>query len=239
MSNPGRFITLEGGEGAGKSTQAALLAEALRAAGVAVVVTREPGGTPGAEAVRALLVEGDTGRWSAAAEACLVNAARADHVERLIRPALDAGKWVVCDRFVDSTLAYQGAGKGLSDTVLRNLHHLSAADLWPDLTLILDLPDGEGLARAAARGGAGRFEGHDADFHARVAQGFRDLAETEPRRCRLIDASGDPDTVAARIWAEVRAMATIETALERHPREFDGPAEPRAGMSDRVGDGDD
>ncbi len=236
---PGRFITLEGGEGAGKSTQAARLADTLRAAGVEVVVSREPGGTPGAEAVRALLVEGDATRWSAAAEACLVNAARADHVERLIRPALEAGSWVICDRFVDSTLAYQGAGKGLADSVLRNLHHLSAADLWPDLTLILDLPEAEGLARAGARGGAGRFERHDADFHARVAQGFRDLASAEPRRCRLIDAAGDADAVAARIWAEVRAMATIETALERHPREFDGPAEPRAGEPDRVGDGDD
>ena len=239
MSTPGRFITLEGGEGAGKSTQARVLAGALREAGVEVVVTREPGGTPGAEAVRALLVEGDAARWSAAAEACLVNAARADHVERLIRPALDRGAWVVCDRFVDSTLAYQGAGKGLADGVLRNLHHLAAADLWPDLTLILDLPERDGLARATARGGAGRFEGHDADFHARVAQGFRDLAAAEPRRCRLIDAAGDMDAVAARVWAEVRAMATIETALERSPREFDGPLEPRAGVPDRVGDGDD
>ena len=239
MSLHARFITLEGGEGAGKSTQAKLLAARLEAAGLAVVTTREPGGTPGAEAVRALLVVGDAARWSAAAEACLVNAARADHVERLIRPALARGEWVVCDRFVDSTLAYQGAGKGLSDAVLRNLHHLSAADLWPDLTLILDLPDGAGLARAAARGGAGRFEGHDAAFHARVAQGFRDLAAAEPRRCRLIDATADVETVAAHVWAEVAAMAAIETALDANPREFAGPQGVRSGKVDGIDDGDD
>ena len=237
---PGRFITLEGGEGAGKSTQARRLAAALGAAGFAVVATREPGGTAGAEEIRALLVAGADDRWSPAAEACLVNAARADHVERLIRPALAAGTWVVCDRFVDSTLAYQGAGKGLGDGVLRSLHHLAAADLWPDLTLVLDLPDGSGLARTRARdGGEGRFEGHDATFHARVAQGFRDLAAAEPRRCRLIDASASEDAVAAQVWAEVSAMARIETALDANPREFAGPDDVRSGHADGVDDGDD
>ncbi len=208
----GRLITLEGGEGAGKSTQAARLAERLRGAGFEVVVTREPGGTTGAEAVRALFVEGDTDRWSAAAEACLVNAARADHVERLIRPALGAGTWVVCDRYVDSTLAYQGAGKGLADSALRNLHHIATADLWPDLTLILDVSVEAGLARAAARrGGEGRFEGHDLGFHLRVAQGFREIADAEPHRCKLIDGGAGVEAVEAAIWAEVEALIAAPT----------------------------
>ena len=217
----GRFITLEGGEGTGKSTQVALLALRLRGAGLEVVTTREPGGTEGAEAIRALLVNGSTDRWSPAAEALLVNAGRADHVERLIRPMLAAGTWVISDRFADSTMAYQGAGKGLSDASLRSLHHLAAADLWPDLTLVLDLPVEVGLGRAASRpGGEGRFEAHDADFHARVSQGFRELAAAEPRRCRLIDAEGEEADVAARIWAEVMAMHTVETVLERNPGEL-------------------
>lgn len=203
----GRFITLEGGEGAGKSTQATRLADRLRAQGFEVVVTREPGGTEGAEAVRALLVEGEAERWSAVAEACLVNAARADHVERLIRPALAAGRWVVCDRFVDSTLAYQGAGKGLADSALRNLHHIATADLWPDLTLILDVAVEAGLARAASRrGGEGRFEGHDRSFHLNVVQGFREIAEAEPHRCKLIDGGATVEAVELAIWAEVEAL---------------------------------
>ncbi|WP_419814743.1 dTMP kinase [Glacieibacterium sp.] len=218
-----RFITLEGGEGSGKSTQVALLAERLRERGIEVVTTREPGGTEGAEAIRELLVTGSTDRWSPAAEALLVNAGRADHVERLIRPALAAGKWVISDRFADSTMAYQGAGKGLSDASLRSLHHLSAADLWPDLTLVLDLPVELGLSRAASRaGGEGRFEQHDADFHQRVSLGFRDLAAAEPRRCRLIDADGDPASVSSRIWGEVMAMDAVETVLERNPGELAG-----------------
>ena len=203
----GRLITLEGGEGAGKSTQVRRLAERLREAGIEMLVTREPGGTEGAEAVRALLVEGAADRWGAAAEACLVNAARADHVERVIRPALDAGRWVVCDRFVDSTLAYQGAGKGLADSALRNLHHVATRDLWPDLTLILDVAVEAGLARAAGRaGGEGRFEAHALAFHLRVAQGFRELAGAEPNRCRLIDGGGSEESVATAIWAEVQAL---------------------------------
>ena len=218
-----RFITLEGGEGSGKSTQVALLAERLRQHGIDVVTTREPGGTEGAEAIRALLVTGSTDRWSPAAEALLVNAGRADHVERLIRPSLAAGKWVVSDRYADSTMAYQGAGKGLSDASLGSLHHLAAADLWPDLTLVLDLPVEVGLGRAASRaGGEGRFEAHDADFHERVAQGFRDLAAAEPRRCRLIDATDEPAAVASRIWGEVMAMHTVEMVLERNPGELAG-----------------
>ncbi len=203
----GRLITFEGGEGAGKSTQAALLADRLRAAGIDVDTTREPGGTDGAEAIRSLLVTGAADRWNAASEALLVNAARADHVARRIRPALTAGRWVICDRFIDSTLAYQGAGKGADDADLRALHRFATGNLWPDLTLILDLPVATGLKRAAARlGGEARFEAHDTAFHARVAAGFRDLAAHEPARCRLIDASGTVDAIAARVWAMVAPL---------------------------------
>lgn len=198
----GRFITLEGGEGAGKSTQAALLAERLRATGIDVDVTREPGGTPGAEAIRDLFVTGAVDRWSATTEALLINAARADHVARRIRPALDAGRWVICDRFIDSTLAYQGAGKGADISELRYLHSLSTGDLWPDLTLMLQLPIADGLARAAARSGStARFEAHDLAFHQRVADGFRLIASSEPERCKLIDARNGIDAVAERLWA--------------------------------------
>lgn len=207
----GRFITLEGGEGAGKSTQAALLAEHLCAAGIDVGVTREPGGTPGAEAIRDLFVTGAVDRWSATTEALLINAARADHVARRIRPALEAGRWVICDRFIDSTLAYQGAGKGADLAELRQLHRLATNDLWPDLTLILELPIADGLARAAARpGGMARFEAHDILFHQRVASGFADIALADPQRCKRVDARGEIGAVAASLWAAVLAMAQTE-----------------------------
>ena len=202
----GRFITLEGGEGSGKSTQARLLADRLRGAGQTVVLTREPGGTPGAESVRALLVNGDTDRWSPWAEACLVNAARADHVERVIRPALARGHWVICDRFVDSTRAYQGAGKGLDDADLCALHEKVTGDLWPDLTLILLLGPAQGLARAVARGMTeARFEGHDAGFHARVSAFFAGLSARHPLRCQAIAADRSVGTIAAEIAALVGA----------------------------------
>ncbi len=202
----GRFITLEGGEGSGKSTQARLLAERLRGQGQQVVLTREPGGTPGAEAVRALLVTGDTDRWSPWAEACLVNAARADHVERVIRPALARGDWVICDRFVDSTRAYQGAGKGLDDAALCGLHAQVTANLWPDLTLVMTLDPGHGLERAEARGTTeARFEGHDADFHVRVSDFFAALPNREPERCHAIAADQAVEAIAAAIAARVGA----------------------------------
>ena len=202
----GKFITLEGGEGAGKSTQAALLAAALRAEGIEVVETREPGGTPGAEAIRALIVEGDPDRWSPLTELMLVNAARADHVARLIRPALAAGTWVVCDRYIDSTLAYQGAGKGMAVDALHAIHRFATNDLWPDLTLVLDLPALFGGARAAARGALDRFEKTGGQFHDNVAQSFRDVAIADPARVRLIDATGDIDSVAAAVWREVETL---------------------------------
>ncbi len=202
----GRFITFEGGEGAGKSTQALILADRLRGQGIEVVLTREPGGTPGAEAIRALVVEGEPDRWDATTEALLMNAARADHVARLIRPAVAAGKWVVADRFVDSTLAYQGAGKGLAAADLLDTHRFATGDLWPDLTLVLDLPVAVGEARATARGHLDRFERTGGDFHDRIAASFVHVAHQEPDRVRLIDATGDVDTVAAAVWRAVELL---------------------------------
>lgn len=202
----GKFITFEGGEGAGKSTQAARLATALRAEGIEVVETREPGGTPGAEAIRALIVEGDPDRWSALTELMLVNAARADHVARLIRPALARGVWVVCDRYVDSTLSYQGAGKGLARDALIEQHRLATGNLWPDLTLVLDLPVEVGEARAVGRGRLDRFEMTGGGFHDRIAAAFRGFALDDPARVRLIHADQDADMVAAAIWAEIEPL---------------------------------
>lgn len=186
----GRFITLEGGEGAGKSTQIRLLADALRRAGIGVVTTREPGGSPGAEVVRDLLVNGDPGRWLPVSEAMLLSAARHDHVMRTIRPALDAGQWVLCDRFADSTMAYQGFGHGLDRAMLTTLRDIAVAGTMPDLTLILDVDPVQGLARAAARrGGEDRYERMQAAFHERLRDGYQAIAKAEPERCALIDAS--------------------------------------------------
>lgn len=192
----GRFITIEGGEGAGKSTQVALLAAALERAGIAALATREPGGSAGAEAIRRLLLEGEGARWDAQQEALLLVAARRDHVNRLIIPAQARGVWVVSDRFADSTLAYQGYGRGLAAPDLAALHRFALGDFTPDLTLILDLPAPAGLARAAARSpAADRFERLDPSFHDRLREGFRAIAAAEPGRCVLIDASGAPDAV--------------------------------------------
>jgi dTMP kinase len=199
----GRFITFEGGEGAGKSTQAGLLAAALRRAGIAVAATREPGGSPGAEAIRRLLLEGEGERWDAVGEALLLVAARRDHVARLIAPALAAGTWVVCDRFADSTSAYQGYGRGLALDDLARLHRFALGDRAPDLTLILDLPVELGLARAAARGGADRFERLDRAFHERLRDGYRQIAAADSARCVVIDASGEPRQVHERVLAAV------------------------------------
>ena len=201
----GRFISFEGGEGSGKSTQSRLLAETLKKAGLTVVLTREPGGTEGAEAVRVLLVTGDPARWSPWAEACLVNAARADHVERIIRPALLRGDWVICDRFVDSTRAYQGAGKGIADTELCALHRQVTDDLWPDLTIVMTIGVEAGLRRAGARHDAeGRFEAHPGDFHTRIAGFFAALPGAEPGRCHGFDAEQPVAVLAAAIAALVQ-----------------------------------
>jgi dTMP kinase len=197
----GRFISLEGGEGVGKSTQLAALAAALQGRGLAVVVTREPGGSTGAEAIRRLLLEGEEGRWNARAEALLFAAARSDHIDKTILPALERGEWVLSDRFLDSSLAYQGEAGGLGIEAVRDLHRFGSLDFLPDRTLVLQLGDGEASARARVR------DGHDGDrigsrppsYHAAVDAGFRTMAQREPQRVRLIDANGPEATVTARL----------------------------------------
>lgn len=194
----GRFLSLEGGEGAGKSTQSRLLAEALEARGIPVVLTREPGGTEGAEAIRGLLMQGAVNRWSAHAEALLFAAARADHVEKLIRPSVASGSWVICDRYVDSTRAYQGV-QDIDDAAILALHGFGSKGLMPDRTFILDLPEGAGAERANARDGGAhdRFGARGPDFHAAVAAQFRRIAAAEPERVRVIDASREKSDVTA------------------------------------------
>ena len=205
----GRFITLEGGEGTGKSTQALILAERLRGRGLEVVTTREPGGSPGAEQLRALLLQGEAERWSPVTETLLMYAARADHLERLIRPALERGDWVVCDRFFDSTRAYQGMAGGAPEALLYDLEREVVRKDRPDLTLVLDLPADQGLARAAGRNLFDRFEAMDRGFHERLRQGFLAIAKAEPQRCVVVDASGGVETVAEAVWMAVegRLMA--------------------------------
>lgn len=203
MTNPGRFISLEGGEGAGKSTQVRRLAAALEDCGIHVVVTREPGGSEGAEAIRALLMNGEVSRWSPHAEALLFAAARADHVERTIRPAIAAGEWVIADRFLDSSRAYQGVAGGIDDAAILALHGFGSRGLLPDRTILLTMPDGAGEARANARDGAAndRFAARDPAFHAAVGQAFAGFAAAEPDRFRSVDAGGDEAAVTARILA--------------------------------------
>jgi dTMP kinase len=208
----GRFITLEGGEGAGKSTQIQLLAGALRASGLAVLTTREPGGSPGAEDIRKLLVSGEPGRWTPPTEALLHYAARTDHLDRLVRPALDSGSWVVCDRFADSTMAYQGFGHRLGRDWVAALHRDVLKDFAPDLTLILDIPVEIGLARTTALGrGEDRYERMGKDFHERLRQGYLEIARAEPGRCALIDATGDVTAVQEAIRQAVSQR--LEVAL--------------------------
>jgi dTMP kinase len=199
----GRFITFEGIDGSGKSTQVRTLATALRAGGAEVVETREPGGAPGAEMIRALLVSGDTGRWSPETEILLFTAARRDHLERTIRPALDRGATVISDRFADSTRVYQGVARADLRPTVDALHAL-AIGIEPDLTLILDLAPDVALARGLARGGAeDRFERFGQGFQERLRAGFLALAAEFPARCRVVPADGDAAAVAARVAAEV------------------------------------
>ncbi|MHB1217436.1 MAG: dTMP kinase [Alphaproteobacteria bacterium] len=201
----GRFITFEGGEGAGKSTQLRLLADALAASGVDVVATREPGGSPGAEEIRTLLVTGEPGRWDAETEALLHFAARRDHLTRTVWPALDRGAWVLSDRFADSTMAYQGYAQGLGRERVADLYRLVVGDFAPDLTLVLDVPAERGLERAGARAGnETRYERMGGAFHARLRAAFLDIAQREPRRCVVIDGSGAADSVAGLILRAVR-----------------------------------
>jgi dTMP kinase len=200
MAN-GRFITFEGGEGAGKSTQVRRLGESLTAAGIDVIVTREPGGAPAAEEIRGLLVSGEVGRWDAMTETLLHFAARRSHLADVIWPALARGSWVVSDRFADSTRAYQGFAQGLGDDMVKRLYSIAVGDFAPDLTLVLDLPVEIGLGRAT--GPDDRYERMGADFHETVRRAFLDIAAAEPARCAVIDAARDADAVAAEIRALV------------------------------------
>jgi dTMP kinase len=199
-ASAGRFITLEGGEGAGKSTQITRLKGWLEGRGRTVVATREPGGSPGAEMIRKLLVEGPVERWDGTTEALLHFAARREHLRSIVWPALKRGDWVISDRFADSTLAYQGYGHGVDRRIFDELYKVAVGDFRPDLTLILDLPIETGLLRAAARRGAEtRYESLPRDFHARVRAGFLEIAMQDPKRCVMIDATADIDTTAAAI----------------------------------------
>jgi dTMP kinase len=207
----GHFITFEGGEGAGKSTNVRLLADVLRGAGLGVVETREPGGSPGAEQIRELLIHGEVARWDAMTEALLHFAARRDHVTRVIQPALASGDWVLCDRFADSTMAYQGYGHGLAPEAIEQLYALTVGALAPDLTVILDLPVGEGLRRAETRESGGtRYERMDQAFHERLRSGFLAIAERDPERCLVIDASLPVDAVHQAIKEAVSARLNLE-----------------------------
>ncbi len=206
----GFFITFEGGEGAGKSTQIRRLAERLKALGHPVVLTREPGGSPGAEAIRDIVLNGPPERWSAVTETLLMYASRRDHIERVIRPALDAGKVVLCDRFADSTRAYQGAGGQVDTRLIDTLEATVLEGVHPDLTLILDLPVEEGLARAMSRGGGeDRFESKGGAFHERLREAFLEIARKEPERCLVVRADRPPEAVEADI------RAAVEPRLER------------------------
>lgn len=205
---PGRFIALEGGEGTGKSTQAKLLAEALAARGIEAELTREPGGTPGAEAIRALLLDPPGEGWGTPAEALLFAAARADHVARRIRPAIEAGRWVVCDRFVDSSRAYQGGAGGVGDEAVRTLHAIGSGGLRPDLTLLVEVTPEVAAERVAARD-AGRSDaigGRDAGYHAKVAEAFRSFAAAEPAAFAVIDGDGSPGDVHARVLGAIAPL---------------------------------
>ena len=200
----GRFISFEGGEGAGKSTQSRLLRERLAGAGIEAIETREPGGSPGGEEIRALLVSGVPERWHPLSEALLHNAARHDHVVRTISPALARGNWVISDRFLDSTLAYQGYGQGVNLDALKRLSELSAGSTKPDLTLILDLSVADGFSRTEQRNGTtSRYEKMDRNIHERIRKGFLSIAGTEKSRCRVIDASGDANAVHRAVWGIV------------------------------------
>lgn len=205
-------MALEGGEGAGKSTQARLLAETLRARGLEVVATREPGGTPGAEAIRALLLHGyagDNGEgWLPRAEALLFAAARADHVERLIRPALERGAWVICDRFLDSSRAYQGGGGGLADTDILELHRIGSLGLLPDLTILVEVAPEVAASRLAARDvdGSDRIGGRSTAYHARVAAAFARFAQEAPARFARIDGNGSAQATHALIQAALEPL---------------------------------
>jgi dTMP kinase len=209
----GLFISFEGGEGVGKSTQVRRLAARLEASGHEVVVTREPGGSPGAEAIRNLVLNGSADRWIPVTETLLMYASRRDHIERTLRPALDRGAVVLCDRYADSTRAYQGAAGGADPGLIQALETFILEDVRPDRTLVFDLDPELGLARALGRPDAeARFESKGLDFHRRLRAGFLAIARDEPERCRIVDASGDPDTVEARVLEALQDLPGLEVA---------------------------
>jgi dTMP kinase len=211
----GRFITFEGGEGSGKSTQIRILADRLAAAKLRAIVTREPGGSPGAEIIRHLVLSGMGKLLGPEAETLLFVAARDDHAHAVIKPALEQGIWVLCDRFSDSTRAYQGTLGHVDPRVLNAMERVTIGDLKPDLTVILDVPVEIGMQRAAARRGAAapdRFEAEDIDFHQKLRDAYRRIAEAEPQRCALIDANTDANTVAAKVWTALRERLLASNA---------------------------
>lgn len=203
----GKFITFEGGEGSGKSTQIRILADRLNAANLRTITTREPGGSPGAEIIRHVLLSGIGKTLGPEAESLLFAAARDDHVHEVIKPALEQGVWVVCDRFTDSTRVYQGELGKVDPKLIRAMERVTIGDLKPDLTIILDVPVAVGLERARQRRGAAapdRFESEDVAFHEKLRAAYRRIAENDPQRCALVDADADPDTVATRVWTALR-----------------------------------
>ncbi|CAN1721411.1 Thymidylate kinase [Hyphomicrobium sp. 1Nfss2.1] len=209
----GRFITFEGGEGSGKSTQARLLAAQLSRVGISTEITREPGGSPFAEALRAVILDPNMPQHSALSEALLFYSARADHLDNTVRPALNAGQWVICDRFIDSTRVYQGEAGGLPGEIIDVLNHMVVSPTFPDLTFILDIPAELGLGRAHSRRvdkvnpdtEADAYEKRDLAFHWKLREAFREIAAQEPERCVLIDATQEPDAVFAAVWRAVEA----------------------------------
>ncbi len=210
----GKFITFEGGEGAGKSTQIAVLVRALEKKGIECVQTREPGGCQSAERIRDMLVKGDIDTWTGMTEALMMTAARTEHVSQIIEPALREGKWVICDRFFDSTVAYQGAGRGVGISTVRDMQRLALGDLKPDLTLIFNLPTDIGLQRAGKReetidSGEDRFERMGDSFHQTLAKAFLDIAAAEPERCKVIDASKTIDEVSG----DILTILSVELGL--------------------------
>lgn len=210
----GKFITFEGGEGTGKSTQAKMLTLHLESLGLSVLLTREPGGSPGAEIIRHVLLSGAAKPFGPAAEAMLFAAARDDHVQCTIEPALAAGKWVICDRFVDSTRVYQGALGHVDKRLIKGLERISIGDLAPDLTFILDVPVAVGMERIAQRRGASgpdRFEAEDKEFHEKLREAYRAIAAEEPQRCVLIDTTVPRMKVAQRVWEAVQAKLEPES----------------------------
>ncbi|VAW06179.1 Thymidylate kinase, partial [hydrothermal vent metagenome] len=206
----GKFISFEGGEGVGKSTQINILRDRLQGRGIDVIVTREPGGAPGAEEIRTLLLTGEVDKWVPMTEVLLFYASRVDHLERTIRPALDAGQWVISDRYADSTFAYQGAGHGLGATVIDEIHRLATDNFWPDITILLDADPEEALKRATDREAAiseelreDRYEKMADNFHCRLRQAFLDIAARSPDRFRLVAAAGTIDDVSDHIWTQI------------------------------------